>query len=144
MKKAAIVDFMGTIAVPSESSGEIYPIPGAIGAIRRLSQEFDVYISSKTPTNSLELWFKKHDIFDNVFLFYGGDDGTKEEHLEKIMNIEEYDIILYIADRPEDFNVNCDNLIKIAVNICLDDNFENVRAYRESLTVDLIEEYMEG
>ena len=143
-KKAAIIDFLGTVVIPSESPRRLLPIPGAAEAIKRLSQEFDIYISSESPVIFIKDWAEKNDLLNVITAIYGSNNGIKTEHLKDILQKNKYAIILYIADGPEDLNVNCENMIKIAVNLHLDDGYENMRVYRGSLTVDLIEKYMEG
>ncbi|MDD5569114.1 MAG: hypothetical protein PHG23_01740 [Candidatus Pacebacteria bacterium] len=81
----------------------------------------DIYISSKGFYDAIEESLKKTSFTQlHVSIVFGREDGTKQEHLEKIKRIGEYDKIIVIGNDVADLNgIAAD--IKIAVNAVRED-----------------------
>lgn len=145
--KAVIIDFMGTIVSFRKTEGRDQAIPGAIETIKNLSNNFDVFISSKSSEAYIRSWLKKNNLEDFVYIVYGFEDGTKSDHVEKILRIDDYDGIIYIADMPEDFIFKANvPAIKIAVNAFLSSDLfpKDVHVFKIPLSMDLIKQFVEG
>ena len=141
-KKAVVVKFVG--AVIKGSLKEIEPMPGVVEAIKRLSQEFDVYIYSGLSKENIGAWLYEFDLLKNVYGFFGRDGFRIKEYFTALEK-QGYEIFLYLSDEPLDFIVDHKGLIKVAVNASPNNVFpEDVYVYRQSLTTDLIEQFMEG
>lgn len=147
MNKAVIIDFMGTIASFRKLEGTAQAIPGSIEAIKGLSDYFDVFISSKSSEAYITSWLKKNNLENFVYIVYGFEDGTKNNHIEKILRIDDYEKIIYIADMPEDFIFKVEiPVIKIAVNVYLSSDLfpKDVCIFKKPLSFDLIKQFIEG
>jgi hypothetical protein len=145
-KKAVIVKFIGIVADhPVNPLLKINPVPEAVAAIKRLSEEFDIFITSKHHDALIKSWLKENNLEKIVFIFYGHNDGSIEDHFKNILTMDDYELILHISDMPTDFVINCKNMIKIAVNANRKDVYPNdVYVYKVPLSIDLIEQFMEG
>lgn len=141
-KKAVVIKLIGIVI--DGSLNKIEPMPGTAEAIKRLSQEFDVHLYSEFSKYVLPRWLHEVGLIKNITSFFGNGGGSIGEYLDALFGMD-YEIILYISDKPEDFIVDHKGLIKVAVNAFPNNVFPgDVYAYKQSLTTDLIEQFMEG
>ena len=141
-KKAVVIKLIGVVI--DDLLKRITPMPGTAEAIKRLSQEFDVYLYSEFSKCFLPDWLEAVGLIKNITSFFGSGGGSIGEYFDALSE-KGYETILYISDKPKDFIVNHEGLIKVAVNAPPNTVFpEDVYVYKESLTTDLIEQFMEG
>lgn len=143
---AVILDFMGTIASFNDVERKVVAIPGSVGAIKRLYEKgCEIFISSKAFSASIDSWIKENKLESFIQFSCGGEDGSKEEHVQKIERYGDYEKIFFIADMPEDFVFKIKTeVVKIAVNAKLPRELfpTDVNIFEVPLTVKLVETFL--
>lgn len=145
---AVILDFMGTIASFSDVERKVVAIPGSVEAIERLyEKDCEIFISSKAPCSSIDSWIEENNLGAQIYFSYGREDGSKEEHIQRIERYGDYEEILFIADMPEDFVFKIKTKVtKIAVNAILPHELfpVDVKIFELPLTIELVETIIRG
>ena len=136
-EQAIVIDFLGTIVDPLRL--KVYPETEQ--ALKKLKENFDVFVSSVSGVAFIEEHLKKQKLDKIVFLIYGREDGDKHDHLEKVLRFGDYEKVLYIASIPEDFEIEDEKVVKIAVNACTPEAFsKDVIVFKEPLSVKIVEQ----
>ncbi|GMX58562.1 MAG: hypothetical protein MCSN_2160 [Candidatus Microsyncoccus archaeolyticus] len=145
---AVILDFMGTIASFSDLERKVVAMPGSVKAIERLyEKDCEIFISSKASCASIDAWIEENNLGAQIYFSYGREDGSKEEHIQKIERYGDYEEIIFIADMPEDFVFKTKTKVrKIAVNTTLPHELFpiDVNIFEVPLTVKLVETIIRG
>jgi FMN phosphatase YigB (HAD superfamily) len=141
IKQAVIIDFLGTIVDPVRLN--FYP--ETIEALKELKKSFDMFISSRLGNAFIESHLERQNLKDIFYLIYGREDGKKQDHLDKILRLGDYEKVLYITNSLEELTIKDHRLIKVVVNVHKHELFpEDVMVFKEPLSVKIVEQIIEG
>ncbi|MDD3292583.1 MAG: hypothetical protein PHT67_00605 [Candidatus Pacebacteria bacterium] len=141
IEQAVIIDFLGTIVDPVRL--KLYP--ETIEALEELKKSFDIFISSRLSSAFIENHLERQNLKDIFFLVYGREDGDKNDHIDKILRLGDYEKILYITNALEEFTIKDHRLIKVVVNIHKHELFpEGVMVFKDPLSVKIVKQIIEG
>lgn len=123
------------------------PFTGIEEALKiMVDRHYGIVISSCfVPEEAIKAWLRKYDLNKYVYLVYGLNDGTRNEHLESLARIEEPYDWLFIGNEPDDFvHIHEWGIRKVAVNATSNIYPKRIKVFYEPLSGELAEKITIG